>query len=172
MDTRGTGRVCGDCDLCCRLYEIDELKKPVQTQCVHARGSGCAIHGLHPKTCRTFECLWIMNTDLGELWRPSVSGFVLRQEGASLFVDCDPERRGAWRRAPYYAQIKTWSEVIRTGAGLVSVEDNGIHVVFPEREIYLGRLPAGAMIEAGYLTTSRGPKPWVRLAQDRKVSAA
>ena len=168
----GAGKACADCDLCCRLYEIDELKKPVHTACVHARGGGCAIHGLHPKTCKTFECLWLMTPELGDLWRPNVAGFVLREEGRSLYVDCDPDHKGAWRRAPYYHQIKLWSEVIRSGVGMVSVEDHGIYVIFPEKDLYLGRLPFGALIEAGYLKTPRGAKPWARLAEGQDISAA
>ena len=166
------GKACGGCDLCCRLYDIEELAKPAHTMCVHARPEGgCGIHGVHPKTCQTFECLWLASDDLDGLWRPSTAGFVLRTEGPALYVDVDPERRGAWRREPYYAQIKAWSELIRDGRGMVTVEDHGIHVIFPERDIYLGRLPAGALIEAGYLKTPTGLRPWARLAPSKTAAA-
>ena len=103
---------------------------------------------------------------------PAVSGFVLREEGSSLYVDCDPDRKGAWRRAPYYAQIKNWSEVIKTGVGTVIVEDHGVYVVFPEREIFLGSPPRGALVEAGYAHGRTGLKPWARILGDRDTAAA
>ena len=167
------GKSCGDCNLCCELYEIEELSKPMHTLCVHARaGSGCAIHGLHPKTCRTFRCLWLMRPDLDDLWLPAVAGFVLREQGSTLYVDCDRDRKGAWRRSPYYAQIKSWSEIIRTGAGTVIVEDHGVHVVFPEREIYLGVPARDALVQAGYLKGRNGPKPWARVVGEQDIVAA
>jgi uncharacterized cysteine cluster protein YcgN (CxxCxxCC family) len=171
VETHGA-KACGGCDLCCRLYDIEELAKPAHSVCVHARPEGgCAVHGVHPKTCQVFQCMWLARDDLDALWRPSTAGFVLRGEGTSLYVDVDPERRGAWKREPYYAQIKAWSEAVREGRGLITVEDHGIFVVFPERDIYLGRLPAGALIEAGYLRTSVGVRPWARLARPATAAA-
>lgn len=145
----------------------------MHTLCVHARaGSGCAIHGLHPKTCRSFRCLWLMLPELNDLWRPSISGFVLREEGSTLYVDVNPSRTGAWRLAPYYDQIKSWSEVIRTGTGTVLVEDQGVYVVFPERELFMGRPPRGALVEAGYARSGSKLKPWARIIGAEGVAAA
>jgi hypothetical protein len=171
--TAAAGKACGDCNLCCELYEIEELSKPMHTLCVHARaGSGCAIHGLHPLTCRTFRCLWLMRPELDGEWLPAIAGFVLREEGSSLYIDVDPDRKGAWRRAPYYAQIKSWSEVIRKGIGTVIVEDHGVYVVFPERELFLGRPARGALVEAGYAQGRTGLKPWARVLGAERVEAA
>ena len=169
---RRAGKSCDGCDLCCRLYDIAELAKPAHAMCVHARPEGgCAIHGAHPRICQTFECMWLVSDDLDARWRPSVAGFVLRAEGTFLYVDVDPGQPGAWRRDPYYEQIKAWSAIIRDGRGMVTVEDAGIYVIFPERDIFLGRLPAGALIEAGYLQTPGGPVPWARPAR-RSTAAA
>jgi hypothetical protein len=166
------GKACGGCDLCCRLYEIDELAKPVHSACSHALPEGgCGIHGAHPMTCRTFACMWLVREELDARWRPSEAGFVLRTEGLSLFIDVDPARPGAWRGAPYYAQIKAWSAAVRDGKGLVSVEDHGIYVIFPEEDIYLGQLPRGALIEAGYMRTAAGLRPWARLLPRSPVAA-
>ena len=168
----GAGKACGGCDLCCRLYEIDELAKPVHSACRHALPQGgCGVHGAHPLTCRTFQCMWLVREDLDERWRPADAGFVLRTEGLSLFVDVDPARPGSWRREPYYPQLKAWSEAVRDGSGLVSVDDRGIYVIFPERDLYLGRLPRGSMIEAGYARTAAGLRPWARLAPDAPAAA-
>jgi len=110
-------RGCDGCDLCCRTYEIAELKKPMGSACAHLSALGCGIHGSHPKTCRTFRCLWLDEPALGEVWRPSRSGFVLRPDpdGVTLWVDVDPLRPGAWRALPYHPQIVTWSWAIRDG---------------------------------------------------------
>jgi len=57
------GRDCGDCRVCCRLPDIPELNKPVNTWCRHADldrpGGGCTIYDKRPSTCREYECAWL-----------------------------------------------------------------------------------------------------------------
>ena len=95
-------RNCHGCDLCCRLYEIDELAKPMGAACAHAKAMRCAIHGAHPRTCRAFRCFWLDRPDLGPEWRPSTARFPLRldEHGVGMWVDVDPARPGASRRDP------------------------------------------------------------------------
>jgi hypothetical protein len=172
---RPPARGCDGCDLCCRTYEIAELKKPVGTACVHLSALGCGIHGSHPKTCRTFRCLWLDEPALGEVWRPSRSGFVLRPDpdGVTLWVDVDPLRPGAWRALPYHPQIVTWSWAIRNGRGVVMVHDaGGVFVVFPEAELFLPDPPRGARFRAGYRAGTDGPEPWAEVFEDVRRRAA
>jgi hypothetical protein len=82
---------------------------------------------------------------------PSIAGFVLRldPDGVTMWVDVDPERVGAWRRAPYYPQIKSWSGAIVDGRGVVVVhDDRGVFVVFPETELFILQPPRGAQFKA------------------------
>ena len=56
-------RVCGDCSLCCKLLEIDELKKPACVWCAHVKHqhNGCSIYPERPKSCVEFKCLWLLD---------------------------------------------------------------------------------------------------------------
>lgn len=57
------GRACGLCRACCKLPDIPELHKPINTWCAHADfenpEGGCSIHARRPATCRGFECAWL-----------------------------------------------------------------------------------------------------------------
>ena len=175
MPERPPARTCDGCDLCCRLYDIDELAKPAGAACQHAQGLRCTIHGAHPRTCRAFRCHWLQAPDLGPEWRPSTAGFALRldPDGVAMWIDVDPERPGAWLRQPYYGQIKRWAEAIRTGAGVVLVHDGpGVHVIFPEAELFITDPPRGARFEAGYRAAVGGARPWARVLDDREHQAA
>lgn len=139
--------------------------------CSHLRDQRCTIYGHHPKTCRTFQCFWLERPDLGPEWRPSQAGFVLRQDGSTLWVDVDPSRPRAWRLDPYYAQLKLWSEAVRTGVGVVLVHDRGVWVLFPERNLFLPEPVRGARFEAGYRMGPGGPEPWARILDETAVAA-
>lgn len=174
MPERQPPRSCDGCDLCCRVYEIEELAKPMGRACPHLVDQRCGIYGLHPKTCRTFRCFWLDRLDLGPEWRPSFAGFVLRadQDQSTLWVDVDPLRPRAWRASPYYEQLKRWSEVVRTGAGVVLIHDGGVWVMFPERDLLLPDAPRGAAFEAGYRAGPDGPEPWARVVDETRSAAA
>lgn len=159
-------RTCDGCDLCCRTYDIPELGKPMGMPCPLIVAHGCAIHGSHPKTCQTFRCHWLNQPDLGPEWRPSIAGFVLRldPDGVTMWVDVDPERAGAWRRPPYFVQIKSWSQAIVGGSGVVVVHDaGGVFVIFPETELFFADPPPRARFRAGYRMGVHGREPWAEI---------
>ncbi len=163
-------RTCAGCDLCCRLYEIDELRKPIGLTCVFTHKHGCAIHGVHPQTCKTFRCFWLDKPELGPEWRPSVAGFVLRleEDGVTLWVEPDTDRPLSWRVEPYYSQNKQWSWAIKTKLGLVAVQQpDGVYIVFPETEILIPDPPRGAKFQAGYKAGIGGAVPWAGLVEAR-----
>ncbi len=175
MPERQTPRSCDGCDLCCRVYEIDELAKPMGRMCEHARDARCTIYGLHPKTCQAFRCFWLDRLDLGPEWRPSFAGFVLRldQDGTTLWVDVDPTQPGAWRADPYYGQLKLWSEAVRGGSGVILVhEPRGVFVMFPEADLFLPDAPRGARFVAGYRPGVLGPQPWARVLDESRPATA
>ena len=174
MPERPRPRSCDGCDLCCRVYEIEELAKPMGQACPHARDQRCTIYGLHPKTCQSFRCFWMDRLDLGTEWRPSLAGFVLRLDAdqSTLWVDVDPLRPRAWHADPYYGQLKRWSESIKTGAGVLLVHDRGVWVLFPERDLLLPDATRGCRFEAGYRDGPAGPEPWARVIEDGRRAAA
>lgn len=73
----GGSRECGPCNHCCRLPDIAELNKPINTLCAHAdpdRDEGaCTIYSERPAVCREFECAWKQGLG-GQYDRPDILG--------------------------------------------------------------------------------------------------
>jgi hypothetical protein len=84
---------CGGCTACCTVVGVEELGKPYNCKCEHDNGSGCAIYGKHPGSCKEFACFWAMGIfgDIPEL-RPDrlgvllVPAAVVETEGMSLDI--------------------------------------------------------------------------------------
>jgi hypothetical protein len=141
------GRSCGTCSLCCKVYSIRELGKPAGRWCVHrVHGKGCGIHPDRPRSCRDFFCSWLVDPNLGPEWKPEVSRFVLSADAThrAIMVTVDPERRLAWKREPYYATLKRFSEVFFRIDQKVLVNLSGhITVVLPDRDVAIGMIGPG-----------------------------
>lgn len=61
-------RECGDCTLCCELFEVKWLNKPINTKCKFC-DKGCLIQDTKEDECRNFDCLYI-ESDMDESLRP------------------------------------------------------------------------------------------------------
>lgn len=167
-------KVCGDCHLCCTVYDVEDFNKKSGTPCHNLRsGIGCGLWGLHPKSCQEFKCLWLKHDDMGPLWRPDVAGFVLRLDGKTLFVDIDQRRPQLWRREIYYKQLKLWSEVILRGEGMVIVnEGERILILTPDEELIMKPLKRGETIVTHIESTLFGQRinAQIKPAQELKKS--
>jgi len=80
MPEPAPGRSCGDCNECCRYYDLmRDFNKPQGILCSHWKaGTGCSIHATRPSICRDFYCHWLLNPELDDEWRPDRSGFIIR----------------------------------------------------------------------------------------------
>ncbi len=81
-----------------------------------------------------------------------------------MIIEVDASIPDAWRREPYYAQIKAWST---RGAApphlLVMVRDRGrLLVVFPEGEIDLGPEQPDMRLDTGYEHRGGRLQPFAR----------
>ena len=156
-------RECGSCSLCCKVIGIEALDKPPGKWCSHfARGTGCSIYGDTPAECRQFQCFWTLGTLKGDEWKPDRCKLVVWTNKASrIIVDVDNDYPNAWRREPYFRQIKGWSN--RSGPThvevLVRVRGNML-VIFPEAEIDLGPYDPAFGIVSGYRDDGGRPKPF------------
>src|SRR5687768_10405525 len=109
-------RSCGDCSMCCKVLHVPELAKPANQWCKHiALGGGCGIYDTRFDICRGYQCLWILNEDLGPEWQPNRSKFIVHRTAgrAGLWVNVDLTQPLAWKKQPFYAQIKRWSAAAR-----------------------------------------------------------
>jgi len=170
---RANLKVCGDCSLCCKVYDIDDLGKKAGHACNHQRpGTGCGVWGLHPQICQDFKCLWLKHEDMTALWRPDICGFVLRLEpnGTTLAIDVDPDRPDAWRQTHYYNQLKIWSEVMPKNEGLVIVYvPDGMYVITPMEDLFLKAPKRGDILETGMENSLFGLRPFARVIPAREV---
>ena len=170
---RANLKVCGDCTLCCKVYEIEDFEKKPGTTCHNVRPEGgCGVWGLHPKACQEFKCLWLKHDDMNGQWRPDHAGFVLRLEpnGTTLAVDVDHDRPNAWRQEPYYSQIKLWSDVMPKAEGLVLVyAPEGLYVITPMEDLFLKAPKRGDVLETGMEDTLFGVRPYARVIPAREA---
>lgn len=111
--------------MCCKLMGVADLQppKPVNEWCTHCTpGKGCAIYDARPKTCREFECVWLMSQSQREPMplslRPDKSKVVLDVTGRGDMIHAHvaPDQPDAWQRG----------EIGRLLAGSA---DKGIRVV-------------------------------------------
>ncbi len=106
--TRDEPRSCGDCDLCCTLLRVDELRKLGGAPCRHQRSAppGCGIHPTRPAVCRAYRCLWLGGA-LDEPDRPDRLGAVLDvvASGAAVELRVHEASPGVFDRSPRLREI-------------------------------------------------------------------
>jgi len=138
------GRSCGGCTLCCKVMAVPEINKPRGAWCTYCvPGTGCRIYSDRPNGCRTFLCGWLTNPRFGAEWKPDRSRIVITvgRDGNGLNFQCDPGYPEAWRKQPYYSQIKSLAAIASRHDGMISVHSaRNMIVVAPEREFALGEV--------------------------------
>jgi hypothetical protein len=73
--THAAGRSCGDCTACCTVLAVHELRKPMRWACDHVACGGCRVYDIRPKSCRDFNCQWLLGAVSGdESTRPDKLG--------------------------------------------------------------------------------------------------
>jgi hypothetical protein len=132
-------RTCGGCTMCCKLLGVVELDKPMGVWCSHAvKGKGCAIYEQRPPTCRGFDCFWLSNAEMADYWKPDRSKMVVAgdESGTQVSIIVDSSYPDAWKKHPYYSDLKAWSQ--RLGTRLQVVTAKHSWVIFPEEDLFLG----------------------------------
>jgi hypothetical protein len=109
-------RTCGDCTLCCLIFDISEFpEKNVGEWCKHCKpGQGCGIYEDRPLSCSGFRCLWLRGVGAEED-RPDRIGVVFSfapwdDKNQFLRAGVDPDRPWAWHDTRPKAMIDKWSE--------------------------------------------------------------
>jgi hypothetical protein len=78
FDRPAGGRVCGSCQLCCKLLPVPDLGKGANTRCQFQKvNRGCVIYARRPNSCRLFSCRWLIDGATAGLKRPDRSGYVI-----------------------------------------------------------------------------------------------
>lgn len=157
------GRACGTCSLCCKVVGVEEIAKPGGAWCPHCpRGKGCSIYESRYASCRSFYCLWMTEHGLGPEWKPERAKFALvkTENGRHLTACVDPGSPSAWRRSPYYENLKRWAiEGARRSPDLhlvdVMIADRWI-AILPDRDVEIGVLAADEAIQVTARMTGAG----------------
>ena len=120
------GKACGTCNMCCKVLEIEEIKKPAGPYCPNCNvGAGCAIYATRPTVCRDYECLWKGDRGMSVQMRPDRIGTILMEDEDSeeYRAVCDPEKPFAWRNPlvfKHLVAIAKTGRVVVAKAGLKS----------------------------------------------------
>jgi len=161
MSTPVPGRSCGDCSLCCKLAKVDELDKPSGVWCRHCapgRG-GCTIYETRPPVCRNYLCCWMMDSRLGPEWYPLTCKMILSLEnsGQRLCVRVEPGHADAWRREPYYSQLKAWSRAaVEARQQIIVYINKRVIAILPDKDVDFGDVELGEQIWIGAQDTPIG----------------
>jgi hypothetical protein len=172
LDSRvAAGRDCGTCTLCCKVAAVEEVAKPNGVWCSHCvKEKRCTIYDQRPASCRSFYCQWMLEPTLGPEWKPERAKFAMvkSEGGRRLTALVDPGFPSAWRRSPYYENLKQWAvDAARKSPDLYFVDvliGARSIVILPDRDVDLGTLGPDEMIQFGYRMTETG-----RVAEVRKV---
>jgi hypothetical protein len=146
------GRSCAGCTLCCKLLDVPELDKPRFTWCKHCDTSkGCTIWTApeRPSLCGEYFCAWMVNSSLGPEWRPVDSKMVISFDvpAQRVVVSVDPARADAWKKQPFYAQIKNMAKQALGNRGHLLVwAGPDAFVVLPDCDVSLGRIDKDVVI--------------------------
>lgn len=79
-DKMSEGRECGECQACCNLVAVEQLRKPYGVNCEHQCSAGCGIYQNRPGVCRVFACGWKLRPDMPPELRPEKCGLMLAVE--------------------------------------------------------------------------------------------
>jgi hypothetical protein len=112
---------CGSCAECCRLLEIEEIAKPWNSPCRHARegvaGGCCSIYENRPASCAAFRCLYLASQTrsdpaerLDVSLRPDRTHVVFYRNGTEIdrsvvFAHVDPGVPLAWQDGAVHSEI-------------------------------------------------------------------
>ncbi len=152
------GRDCGSCTLCCKVYDVPAVGATAGNWCPNCQpGSGCKIYEVRPQQCRAFNCLWITQDFLGPDWKPDKARFVLTMDGTTrwIFVQVDPGAAQAWRKEPYYSQLKRWAAagnrpvVVFVRKLAIAITTNGettLGEIGADERLVLRNLPGGRQV--------------------------
>jgi hypothetical protein len=156
-------RACGSCTLCCKVLAVHGVPKPKRQWCQHcSAGKGCAIYDERPQDCRDFHCMYVTNAALGAHWFPAHSKMILCSDPTipRIEIHVDEGRADAWRKEPYYSEIKAWSRAALAADGqvMICLPDRTI-VVLPHKDVDLGKLEETDRILCFETMTASGPMP-------------
>ena len=122
-----TENLCGECNACCKVFEIPEIDKQAGKWCEHcAISKGCTIYEDRPQMCVEFECLWLLSQkradpreQLAPELRPDRCKVVFSPSTNDMIMAATtmPGSPDAWRKPKVRALIDT---LVKGGGAVVA----------------------------------------------------
>ncbi|WP_310539312.1 YkgJ family cysteine cluster protein [Phenylobacterium sp.] len=115
--------------------------------CAHRGKGGCGIYPDRPASCRSFECVWLMDPEMPHRFRPDQTQVVLDQDADAkrLIARCDTANPRAWRREPMYSALKRHAaDIWGTGRLVIAVAGRRTWVITPREDVDLGDVDPAA----------------------------
>lgn len=144
------GRDCDGCAMCCKLFDVPPIGKAAGAWCHNLDGAlMCTIYEDRPHECRAFFCHYRRDADVPEHWKPHKSHMVILAEasGVRITAHVDPAQPLAWRKQPYYQDLKAWSANRLTAGKQVHVRiGTRTVVILPDRDVDLGTVGDRAIL--------------------------
>jgi len=93
---------CGNCSLCCKSMQIDELSKPSDVWCEHCNVGAhhaCTIYNERPEECSAFHCFWRAES-WPEKFRPDRCKVIFSSLPGVETIMCNTDngRPDAWKK--------------------------------------------------------------------------
>jgi hypothetical protein len=100
-------RRCGDCQLCCKLVPVANLGKAAGERCRYQKaGKGCTVYArleVVSRSCRHWNCRWLVNDDTEALRRPDRAHYVI-----DMMPDFITIRNDETGQADHVEAIQVW----------------------------------------------------------------
>ena len=163
------GRSCDGCTMCCKTMQVEEIAKPAMKWCQHCdKGKGCKIYDTRPEACRLFYCHYRKEAGIGEHWKPSQSRMMMtyNADASRLCIYVDPDRSDAWRKQPYYNDLKTWARNgVASKTQIVVFVGDDVTVILPDRDKPVGRVRPDQHLRVVMRNGPKGPEYDVELLE-------
>lgn len=76
---------CGECKLCCTLFDIFWMNSPPGEHCKHECSIGCKIYKTRPEDCKEFSCAYNQMEKVSIKMRPDISGVIFERITNDIF---------------------------------------------------------------------------------------
>ena len=111
---------------------------------------------------RWLQCQWMVEKGLGPEWKPERAKFALvkTEGGRRLTALVDPGFPSAWRRSPFYENLKHWAAEAAQKLPDIYLVDVLVGqrsiVILPDRDVELGALEHDEALSVTYRNTATG----------------
>lgn len=122
---------CGECQMCCVMFNIPDTDSLPDQKCKHQCESGCAIYTIRPKPCRDYECLWLVDDNIPDEFRPDKLGCIVDIHHSTIgpAIICKQAYDNQYKEKPIADYLTELSR--RTGYWIHVICGSKTEAVFP-----------------------------------------